>query len=110
MDTGTSLNFHFPVAGAYTPLLLAVENGDAELLNLFLDGGKVNPKFGVGDEDQKTLLKAVLKNHKEMARIFVGLMSRVYRARALALSMGILRWANSSGPTRERHLAGFPRR
>ncbi|KAF7136966.1 hypothetical protein CNMCM5793_006670 [Aspergillus hiratsukae] len=90
LATGVSLNYVFRgcrVPGVYTPLVWAVDNGDIQLPQLLLAGGKANPNFWTRDKEAIPLLKAVLGQHQEMVQILVGPTSRLQRTRALALSM-----------------------
>jgi ankyrin repeat protein len=90
LATGVGLNYvfrHCRVPGVYTPLVWAVDKGDIHFLQLLLAGGKADPSFWTGDKEAIALLKAVLKQHREMVQILVGPTSRLQRTRALALSM-----------------------
>ncbi|KAF4169745.1 hypothetical protein CNMCM6936_006904 [Aspergillus lentulus] len=88
LATGVSLNYVFRGCRVvYTPLVWAVDNGDIQLLQLLLAGGKANPNFWSRDREAIPLLKAVLGQYQEMVQILVGPTSRLQRTRALALSM-----------------------
>ncbi len=90
LATGVSLNYVFRdcrVPGVYTPLIWAVDKGDAQLLQLLLAGGKADPSYWTGDKEAIPLLKAAREQHEEMVQILVGRRSRLQRTRALTLSM-----------------------
>ncbi|KFX87262.1 hypothetical protein V490_08382 [Pseudogymnoascus sp. VKM F-3557] len=89
LNSGIDLNFTFKdrsfrMQGLWTPLLWAVEE-DAELVKLFVDGG-ADPNFE-NQYGESALLRAVVRNNGEMARVLVGGTDRRRRTQALSRSM-----------------------
>ncbi|KFY01043.1 hypothetical protein O988_02936 [Pseudogymnoascus sp. VKM F-3808] len=89
LNSGMNLNFTFKdrsfhMRGIWTPLLWAVEE-DAEFVKLFVDGG-ADPNFE-NPHGEPALLRAVVGNNGEMARVLVGGTDRRRRTQALSRSM-----------------------
>ncbi|KAF7180842.1 hypothetical protein CNMCM7691_010133 [Aspergillus felis] len=85
VEYGVNLNMAFPDWSGKTPLVWASEQGDVDLVKLFLSHG-ADPNYH-GWDYETALVKAAASGHADIVSLLVGETDRMSRTQALALSM-----------------------